>query len=142
MPAMAEMQGTARRKGRSPEWSRMVAAGVKHSGVWATWLHLVKSRDAHSDDLSLRGYCEILRNQIVRELVVRTGSGVAVPTLSKAFTEDYSRFSLNAQEGYLVSLIDGQMSVEQLLKVTPFDPFSTLFTVAKLLYVGAIELPE
>ncbi len=120
----------------------MVAAGIKHSGVWATWLHLIEARTDHSDDLSLRGYCEILRNQIVREVVVRTQSGLAIPALSKAFLDDYSRFTLNAQEGYLVSLIDGQMSVENLLKVSPFDPFSTLFTVAKLLYVGAIELPE
>lgn len=120
----------------------MVAAGVKHSGVWATWLHLVESRNAHSADLALRGYCEILRNQIVRNVVERSRDGLAIPTLSTAFLDDYSRFSLNAQEGYLISLIDGLMSVENLLKVSPFDPFSTLFTLAKLLHVGAIELPE
>ena len=130
------------RKSRSSEWGRLVSAGVKHSGVWATWIHLQTTRQAHPDDLSLRGYCEILRNQIVREIVGRSRDGLAVPTHSQAFLEDYSRFSLNAHEGYLISLIDGQMSVQQILKVCPFDHFTTLFTLAKLFYVGAIELPE
>jgi len=120
----------------------MVSAGVKHSGVWPTWLHLLETRKAHPDDLSLRGYCEILRNQIVRDVVERSSEGGSTPALSRAFLDDYSRFSLNAQEGYLVSLIDGQLSIEKILKVCPFDHFTTLFALAKLLYVGAIELPE
>ena len=139
---MSDVVREGGRKSRSTEWSRMVSAGVKHSGVWATWTHLQEIRSANPEDLSLRGYCEILRNQIVRETVSRSRDGLAVPSLSGAFLDDYSRFSLDAQEGYLVSLIDGQLSVEKLLKVSPFDQFTTLFTLAKLLYVGAIELPE
>ena len=130
------------RKGRSPEWSRMVSAGVKHSGMWSTWTHLQEIRTANPEDLSLRGYCEILRNQIVRETITLSRERQAVPTLSPAFLADYSRFSLDAQEGYFISLIDGLLSVEKLLKVSPFDHFTTLFTLAKLLHVGAIELPE
>lgn len=142
MPFVSEGVRDGSSRSRSREWSRLVSAGVKHSGVWATWNHLQEMRSAHPEDLSLRGYCEILRNQIVREFVASGSEGAAIPRHSSAFLEDYSRFTLDAQEGYLISLIDGQLSIEKLLKVSPLDHFNTLFTLARLLHLGAIEFPE
>jgi hypothetical protein len=126
---------------RSPEWSRMVGASLKHSGTWSTYFNLVETRKTHPDDLSLRGYVEFMRNVVIRDLLSR-GKGVeSVPQLSADFMEDYSRFALNAQEGYLISLIDGHLTLQKLLKVTPFDPVTTLFTVAKLEHIKAITIP-
>lgn len=119
----------------------MVGASIKHSGVWATYFNLVETRKTHPDDLSLRGYVEFIRNVIIRDLLARGRGFEAVPQLSAEFLEDYSRFALSAQEGYLISLIDGHLSLQKLLKVTPFDAVTTIFTVAKLEHVKAITIP-
>lgn len=129
-------------KTRSPEWSRMVAAAVQHGGVWATYFNLVETLKMHPEDVSLLGYVEILRNIIVRDLLARPKGMSAVPRLTKGFLDDYSRFELNAQEGYLVSLIDGQLSIQKLLKVAPFDPMTTLFSLAKLERILVISFQQ
>jgi len=67
---------------------------------------------------------------------------LAVPKLSAEFLTNFDRFNLNAQEGYLVSLIDGRMDLQKLLILSPFDPFTTLFTLAKLQNERAISVPQ
>ena len=72
------------------------------------------------------------------------GSAVmqAIPKLSAEFLTNFDRFNLSAQEGYLVSLIDGRMDISKLLILSPFDPFTTLFNLAKLEYERAISVPQ
>ena len=65
----------------------------------------------------------------------------AVPKLSADFLTNFDRFNLNAQEGYLVSLIDGRLSVQKLIILSPFDPFTTIFILAKLQQEKAIMVP-
>ena len=62
-----------------------------------------------------------------------------IPRACARFPELSARFSCrlrpvqpDAKEGYLISLIDGRTNVEQLLKLSPFDPFTTLFNLARL----------
>jgi hypothetical protein len=116
----------------------MVAASARNSGIWATYFNLMETRKTHPEDLALIGYVEILRNVIVRDLLGRPKGTAAVARLTQEFLDDYSRFELTAQEGYLVSLIDGQLSIQKLLKLAPFDPVTALFSLAKLERVKAI----
>ncbi|MCA1732704.1 MAG: hypothetical protein LC732_03780, partial [Acidobacteria bacterium] len=64
------------------------------------------------------------------------------PKLTADFLSDFDRFNLTAQEGYLISLIDGRITIEMLLKLTPFDNFTTLFNLAKLQNQQAITIPS
>jgi hypothetical protein len=64
-----------------------------------------------------------------------------VPKLSAEFLSNFDRFNLNAQEGYLVSLIDGRLDVQKLMILSPFDQFTTIFTLAKLQNERAIVVP-
>ena len=66
----------------------------------------------------------------------------AVPRLTAEFLTNFDRFNLNAQEGYLISLIDGRLDLQKLLILSPFDPFTTLFNVAKLQYERAVMVPQ
>jgi hypothetical protein len=125
----------------APDWSRLVADSLKQYGLWHTYHKLQEARAKYPDDLSLRGYTEIVRNAIVRELVSRPKGMQAVPKLSAEFLTNFDRFNLNAQEGYLVSLIDGRFDLQKLLILSPFDPFTTLFTLAKLQNERAISVP-
>jgi hypothetical protein len=124
------------------DWSRLVSDSLKQHGVWHTYLKLMEARNAYQDDLSLRGYVEIVRNAIVRELVGHQKGMQAVPKLSAEFLTNFDRFNLNAQEGYLVSLIDGRLDLQKLTILSPFDQFTTLFILAKLQYERAITMPQ
>jgi hypothetical protein len=101
----------------------------------------MEARVAYPNDLSLRGYTEIVRNTIVRDLLAHPRGLQAVPKLTAEFLTNFDRFNLSAQEGYLISLIDGRLALQKLLILSPFDPFTTLFNLAKLQYERAITVP-
>ena len=125
-----------------PEWSRLVTDSVKQYGVWHTYYKLMEARNAYPNDLSLRGYVEIVRNTIVREFLAHPKAMRAVAKLTAEFLTNFDRFNLSAQEGYLVSLIDGRFDMQKLLILSPFDQFTTLFTLAKLQQERAITVPQ
>lgn len=115
---------------------------MKQHGAWHTYTRLMEARKAYPADLSLRGYVEIVRNAIVREFLAQPKGMQAVPKLSAEFLTNFDRFNLSAQEGYLVSLIDGRLDIQKLLILSPFDHFTTLFIVAKLERERAITVPQ
>jgi hypothetical protein len=125
----------------APEWARLVSDSIRQNGIWHTYLKLVEARAAYPDDLSLRGYTEIIRNTIVRDFLAHPKGMQAVPKLSADFLTNFDRFNLTAQEGYLISLIDGRLDLQKLLVLSPFDPFTTLFNLAKLQQERAITVP-
>jgi hypothetical protein len=126
----------------APDWSRLVADSLKQYGAWHTYLKLIEARGAYPDDLSLRGYTEILRNTIVRDFLAHPKAMQAVPKLTAEFLSNFDRFNLTAQEGYLMSLIDGRLDLQKLLILSPFDHFTTLFNLAKLQHERAITVPQ
>lgn len=124
-----------------PEWARLVTDSMKQHGAWHTYAKLVEARQIYPDDLELRGYVEIVRNSIVREFLSGPKGMQATPRLSAEFLTNFDRFNLNAQEGYLVSLIDGRLDLQKLTILSPFDPFNTFFILAKLAHERAITMP-
>ena len=124
------------------EWSRLVGDSIKSNGVWHTYAKLTEARTAYPTDLSLRGYVEIVRNMIVRQFLEHPKGMQAVPKLSAEFLTNFDRFNLSAQEGFLVSLIDGRLDLQKLLILSPFDNFTTLFNLAKLQHERAITVPQ
>ena len=123
------------------DWSLRVAESLKQNGVWHTYGKLVEASKAYPADLSLRGYVEIVRNTIVRDFLNNPRGMQVVPKLTADFLSNFDRFDLNAQEGYLVSLIDGRMDVQKLMILSPFDQFTTIFILAKLQNERAITVP-
>lgn len=126
----------------APEWARLVGDSLKQNGVWHTYSKLIEARNTYPNDLSLRGYVEIVRNAIVREFLEHPKGMQSVPKLSAEFLTNFDRFNLSAQEGFLVSLIDGRMDISKLMILSPFDPFTTLFNLAKLENERAIAIPS
>ena len=125
-----------------PEWSRLVGDSLKQYGSWHTYAKLMEARNAYPDDLSLRGYVEIIRTMIVKQFLAHPKGLQAVPKLSAEFLTHFDRFNLNAQEGYLVSLIDGRMDLQKLQILSPFDQFTTMFILSKLENQHAITIPQ
>ena len=125
-----------------PDWSRLVGDSIVQHGPWHTYLKLVEARGRYPDDLSRLGYAEILRNMIVRDFLHHPKGMQAMPKLTPEFLTNFDRFNLTAQEGYLVSLIDGRLDLQKLLLLSPFDHFTTLFNLAKLQHERAITVPQ
>jgi hypothetical protein len=125
----------------APDWSRLVSDSLRQYGPWHTYQKLMEARAAYPNDLSLRGYTEIVRNTIVRDLLAHPRGLLAVPKLTAEFLTNFDRFNLSAQEGYLISLIDGRLDLQKLLILSPFDQFTTLFNLAKLQHERAITVP-
>lgn len=124
------------------DWNRLVSESITQHGAWHTYLKLLEARGPYPDDLSRIGYTEILRNMIVRDFLDHPKAMRAVPKTTPEFHSNFDRFNLTAQEGYLVSLIDGRLDLQKLLILSPFDPFTTLFNVAKLEHERAITVPK
>ena len=123
------------------DWSHRIGDSLKQNGAWHTYEKLTEASRAYPGDLSLRGYVEIVRNLIVRDFLAHARGTQAVPKLTAEFLSNFDRFKLNAQEGYLVSLIDGRMDVQKLMIRSPFDQFTTIFILAKLQHERAITVP-
>ena len=123
------------------EWPRLVAESIRQHGLWHTYSKLIEARSLYPDNDVLRGYMEIVRNGIVREFLSRPRGLQVVPKLSAEFLSSFDRFNLNAQEGYLVSLIDGRLELQKLMLLSPFDQFTTLFVFARLEHERAITIP-
>lgn len=124
------------------DWAKLVGHSLKQNGPWVTWEKIVEARRAYPEDMLLRGYAEIIRNTIVRDMLSTPKGLQAAPKLTPEFLADFDRFNLTAQEGYLISLIDGRITLQMLLKLTPFDNFTTLFNLAKLQHQRAITIPS
>ena len=125
-----------------PDWARLVSESLKQNGTWHTYAKLLEARTAYPDDLSIRGYIEIVRNTIVHDFIAHPKGMQAVPKLSADFLTNFDRFNLNAQEGFLVSLIDGRLDLQKLAILSPFDQFNTIFILAKLEHERAITVPQ
>lgn len=125
-----------------PDWARLVGDSLKQHGPWHTYTKLLEARGAYPADLAVRGYVEIVKNTIVQNFLAHPRGLQAVPKMSADFLSNFDRFNLNAQEGYLVSLIDGRLSLQKLMILSPFDPFTTIFILAKLEHERAVVVPQ
>lgn len=139
---MSSAQSTLESGGASAGWPEVISARLREAGPWDTLSWLIEQRNLHNEDLALRGYIEIVRSVIVKEFFAHPSGLRAIPKLSPEFLADFGRFNLSAKEGYLISLIDGRTNIEKLLKLSPFDPFTTMFNLARLQHEKAIVVPQ
>lgn len=138
---MTEAQSLDKGRGAGG-WPEAVSARMKAEGPWAALAWLQQERKSNAGDLSLRGYVEILRAAIVKDFLGLATGLKTVPRLTPDFLNDFNKFNLTAQEGYLISQIDGRTNIEKLLKLSPFDPFTTLFSLARMHHLRAIEIQK
>jgi hypothetical protein len=99
-------------------------------------LEAASRRDAGR--LDLQGYLEMLKSRLHERYRERVGGPASVPQL-RMRPDEVLRFNLPATAGFLLSLVDGQTSVEDLVSLSGLDAFEALRVLAGLLDAGIIR---
>jgi hypothetical protein len=89
-------------------------------------------------DLEVQAFLELARGALLRTYRARVGSGTVAPRV-RASPAEVMKCNLPAAAGFLLSLIDGCLSIDELLAVSGMDPFETLRTLSNLLDTGIVE---
>jgi hypothetical protein len=96
-------------------------------------LTLVAQLDPGRDEV--QGYIDMVRSRLLRLYRDRVGPLACVPRVV-AEPEAIKRYNLSADAGFLLSLLDGSTSVEQLLSLSGMDAFQALRILCRLLDAG------
>jgi hypothetical protein len=81
--------------------------------------------------IELEGYVDLLRSRLVKTYREKIGGGGGVPKLLVP-PDRITRYNLPAEAGFVLSLIDGRTSFEELLSVSGMGPFEALRIFASL----------
>jgi len=102
-------------------------------------LELLELASRHGGDrLEVQGYLDLVRSRLLSRYRERVGGMQAVPVVQLA-APDLRKFNLPAPAGFLLSLVDGRTSVEELVSLSGLDPFETLRTLSGLLEAGIVR---
>jgi len=102
-------------------------------------LELLELASRHGGDrLDVQGYLDLVRSRLLSRYRERVGGMQAVPVVQLA-APDLRKFNLPAPAGFLLSLVDGRTSVEELVSLSGLDPFETLRTLSGLLEAGILR---
>jgi tetratricopeptide (TPR) repeat protein len=115
------------------------AVGLLRGGELPEGLALLETL-AHREpgNLEAQALLELARGSLLRVYRARVGSGDAVPRV-RISTKEVMKYNLPAAAGFLLSAIDGRISVDELIAVSGMDPFEALRALANLLAAGIVE---
>jgi hypothetical protein len=89
--------------------------------------------------MEIQGYLELVRSHLFEYYRERVPDASTV--LKVAITpEEMMRFNLPANAGFVLSMVDGSTSVNEILALSGMDPFEAVRVVNKLLEVGIVEV--
>lgn len=92
------------------------------------------------DDLQVQGHLELLRSRLVDRFLERLGPGEALPCL-RVGPEEMLRFNLPKDAGFLLSMVDGATSTDDIVALSGMDPFDALRILNRLLEARILEVP-
>jgi hypothetical protein len=149
-PRHAEARDYLHAAGGDPEPARVGAPAVPaamsveavrllRTGKPADALDLLEAHTrTHPEDLDAQAYQELARAALLRSYRARTGSGERVPFVRIAPNE-VLKYNLPAPAGFMLSMIDGSASIDDLLALSGMDPFEALRALNNLLDAGIVE---
>lgn len=82
---------------------------------------------------------ELLRASLYQRHRVRTRDGAGVLRV-KLGPQEVLRFNLPPNAGFVLSMIDGHTSADELVALASMDPFEALYTIGKLMDAGIVEV--
>lgn len=89
--------------------------------------------------LDVQGWIEHVRSRLVKSYRERLGDGSS-RLCSSVAVGDVMRFNLPAHAGFLLSLMDGETTVGDLVSLSGMDPFEALRALHGMLEAGIVRL--
>lgn len=115
------------------------AVGLLRRGELAEGLDLLESLVGQEPGrLEVQAFVELARAALLRVYRQNVGNGGRVPRV-RIPPDQVMKYNLPASAGFLLSLIDGRTSVDELLALSGMDPFDVLRGVSNLLDAGIVE---
>ena len=95
--------------------------------------------DLDPDRIEIESYIDMIRARLVQRYRDRVGDTGAVPRRVVDPSEITAR-DLTAEEGFMLSLVDGKTSIDELVALSGMDLFEALRILNELLAAGIAEL--
>lgn len=109
----------------------------KSGALEEAWEALQRVADAQPERLDVQGYLVMVRSERARQWAREVGDQGRAPKLKRSMQE-LMTLNLKPDEGFLLSQIDGELSIEMLLNLSN-DRVRTLEILAKFLNEGLVE---
>jgi hypothetical protein len=91
------------------------------------------------EDLELQAAFELVRGHLYAHYHEKTHHGAGRPRVRVA-AERLLRFNLPPDAGFVLSMVDGQTRVDELVTVSGMDPFDVLHLLGRLEAAGIVEI--
>jgi hypothetical protein len=88
--------------------------------------------------LDVQAFLELARAALLRVYRQNVGSGARVPRV-RIPADQVMKYNLPPSAGFLLSLIDGHTTIDELLTLSGMDPFDVLRGLSNLLAAGIVE---
>jgi tetratricopeptide (TPR) repeat protein len=89
--------------------------------------------------IGIQGYFELVRSHLFEHYRERIADASRVLKL-KITPEEIMKFNLPANAGFVLSMVDGNTSVNEILALSGMDPFEAIRMVNNLLEAGIVEV--
>jgi len=114
--------------------------GMIQRAEWEAALDLLRGRsDSQPTALEYEATLEIVRSRLLRRYTQRVGNLDRIPVL-KDEARDLTSYDLPPDAGFVLSLIDGQTAVADLISLSGMDAFEALRIVGNLLDSEILEM--
>ena len=107
----------------------------KPERAFSLFLKLVEQEP---DNQLYRAYLELSKASFFKLFNKQVGSLNAIPELNISPSK-ITELNLTEAEGFILSLINGEMSIEDILSVAPLPPFESIFIIGKFYITGAVK---
>ena len=113
-------------------------AAYKEGRYDDAWTELRRLAKEQPERLDVQGYLQLVRNERAQSWAKEIGDQGHVLRL-KVTTQQVMKLRLQPDEGFMLSQIDGRMTIADLISVSTADRVRTLEIIAKLIREGIVE---
>lgn len=117
---------------------QLALAAYKEGRYDEAWSELRKLAKEQPDRLDVQGYLQLVRNERAQVWAKEIGDQGRVLRL-KVTTAQIMKLRLQPDEGFMLSQVDGRMSIADLISLSTADRVRTLEIIAKLIREGIVE---
>jgi len=97
--------------------------------------------DEEPDNPAYPAYIELSKTAIVKSFLKQVGDFGKVPVLKVSLSE-LTEYNLTEEQGFILSLINGETSLEDIIYLSPTPPFLTFSSLKHFLHTGLIVLKD